>query len=66
MNDDPECTSNWYGSVLSDLAKAMRRDGLIKTAELLDDAASQLLIEEAQLLRERQASAAQTIRLIGK
>jgi len=38
MNDSNFSESNWAGPVLNDLAKALHRDGMHKTAEILEDA----------------------------
>jgi|GEM_PF-3481498 len=45
--------SSWYGEVLSDLGAACRRDGLMQSAELLDDVALVLEQEQMRLLAER-------------
>ncbi len=65
MSDKGTSHSDWYGSVLYDLADAFRRDGLSKTAELLDDAGHQLLLEQAEVTKARIQSKNSGLKLVG-
>ena len=53
MNNEDETTGGWYGVVLSDLRAAFRRDGLVQSAEMLDDVAILLAQEQARLEAQR-------------
>ncbi len=57
MSDVLDGQTNWYGDVLTDLAKACRRDGLHKTAEVIEDAAI-VMAQEGHDLNLKKASAA--------
>ena len=64
MDSDGESPAGWYGPVMADLAKALRRDGLYQTAELLDDAVLRATQEQNELAKRRAESSPTTLRLI--
>jgi len=53
MSGENVIGSSWYSDVLADLGAACRRDGLLQSAELLDDLAVVLEQEQASLLLDR-------------
>lgn len=59
--EDASCS--WYGDVLADLANAFRRDGLLKSAEMLDDA-SLVLVEEQRRVEAQRKTEQNGLKLI--
>jgi len=55
MDEDERQNQSWSEHVICDLAQALRRDGLVKSAEMLDDVCIALAQEVQALDKARQA-----------
>ena len=64
MDIENEGPAGWYGPVLADLAKALRRDGLYQAAEFLDDAALVAVREQKKRAKEKPDGRPPELRLV--